>query len=128
MIAGPFSELACALGLPEGEISYRPRADGGRDEIAAEADPGRAPRTSGAPTLLRAAARRGRAPLPAGPFRRFGSQGHSAPRSLALLFAERGALIEAGRPAPLMFLDDVMSQLDPATATPDLVCRGAARL
>ncbi len=32
---------------------------------------------------------------------------------LALLFAEREGLIEAGRPAPLMLLDDVVSELDP---------------
>jgi DNA replication and repair protein RecF len=32
---------------------------------------------------------------------------------LALLFAERAALLAAGRPAPLMLLDDVMSELDP---------------
>ena len=33
---------------------------------------------------------------------------------LALLFAERETLIVAGSPAPLMLLDDVMSELDPA--------------
>ncbi len=31
---------------------------------------------------------------------------------LALLFAERRALLEAGRNPPLMLLDDVMSELD----------------
>src|SRR5213075_2645708 len=31
---------------------------------------------------------------------------------LALLFAERRALLEAGRRPPLMLLDDVMSELD----------------
>ena len=44
--------------------------------------------------------------------RRFGSQGQQRLALLALLFAERQALIEAGRPAPLMLLDDVMSELD----------------
>ncbi len=47
------------------------------------------------------------------PLRRFGSQGQQRAGLLALLFAERAALIEAGRPAPLMLLDDVMSELDP---------------
>jgi DNA replication and repair protein RecF len=45
--------------------------------------------------------------------RRFGSQGQQRLALLALLFAERAALIEAGRAAPLMLLDDVMSELDP---------------
>ena len=45
--------------------------------------------------------------------RRFGSQGQQRLALLALLFAERAALIEGGRPAPLMLLDDVMSELDP---------------
>ena len=35
-LAGTFSELASSLGLPEAEISYRPRAAGGREELAAE--------------------------------------------------------------------------------------------
>ena len=45
--------------------------------------------------------------------RRFGSQGQQRIALLALLFAERAALMEAGRAAPLMLLDDVMSELDP---------------
>ncbi len=45
--------------------------------------------------------------------RRFGSQGQQRVALLALLFAERAALLAAGRPAPLMLLDDVMSELDP---------------
>jgi DNA replication and repair protein RecF len=54
-------------------------------------------------------------PPPPGPrpLRRFGSQGQQRLALLALLFAERAALIEAGRTAPLMLLDDVMSELDP---------------
>lgn len=44
--------------------------------------------------------------------RRFGSQGQQRMGLLALLFAERSALLETGRPAPLMLLDDVMSELD----------------
>jgi DNA replication and repair protein RecF len=45
--------------------------------------------------------------------RRFGSQGQQRLALLTLLFAERAALLEAGRSAPLMLLDDVMSELDP---------------
>ena len=52
-------------------------------------------------------------PRAAAPLRRFGSQGQQRLALLALLFAERDALLDAGRPAPLMLLDDVMSELDP---------------
>ena len=112
-LAQTFPELAIGLGLPDAEISYRPRASGGGEELAAELarrrdeDLGRA-YTSYGPQLdeveLRLA---GRA------LRRFGSQGQQRLALLALLFAERAALIEAGRSAPLMLLDDVMSELDP---------------
>jgi DNA replication and repair protein RecF len=44
--------------------------------------------------------------------RRFGSQGQQRMGLLALLFAERSALLETGGSAPLMLLDDVMSELD----------------
>jgi DNA replication and repair protein RecF len=113
-LAAPFAEIAAALGLPDAEISYRPRAAGGGDEIAAELarrraeDLGRA-YTSYGPQLddveLRLAER---------PLRRFGSQGQQRLALLSLLFAERAVLIEAGRAAPLLLLDDVMSELDPA--------------
>ena len=46
------------------------------------------------------------------PLRRYGSQGEQRSAVLALLFAERRALLEAGRNPPLMLLDDVMSELD----------------
>ena len=46
------------------------------------------------------------------PLRRYGSQGEQRAAVLALLFAERRALLEAGRRPPLMLLDDVMSELD----------------
>jgi DNA replication and repair protein RecF len=113
ILARTFGELAAGLGLPEAEISYRPRASGGRQELIAELarrraeDLGRA-YTSYGPQLdeveLRLA---GRA------LRRFGSQGQQRLALLALLFAERAALMDAGRAAPLMLLDDVMSELDP---------------
>lgn len=44
--------------------------------------------------------------------RRFGSQGQQRTGLLSLLFAERTALLEARSEAPLMLLDDVMSELD----------------
>ena len=113
-LATSFSEISAALGLPDAEVSYRGRADGGRDEIAAELarrrneDLGRA-YTSYGPQLDEVELRLAERPL-----RRFGSQGQQRLALLALLFAERAALIEAGRAAPLMLLDDVMSELDPA--------------
>jgi DNA replication and repair protein RecF len=110
----PFAELAGRLGLSEAEISYRPRASGGRGELAAELarrrdeDLGRA-YTSYGPQLDEVELRLGGRQL-----RRFGSQGQQRLALLALLFAERAVLVEADRPAPLMLLDDVMSELDPA--------------
>jgi DNA replication and repair protein RecF len=112
-LAERFPDLAVALGSPESEISYRPRAPGGREELAQELarrraeDLGRAYTTYG-PQLDEVELRlRGKA------LRRFGSQGQQRLALLALLFAERAALMEGGRPAPLMLLDDVMSELDP---------------
>ncbi len=107
-----FTALAAKLGLEDAEISYRPRASRGGEDLAAELarrraeDLGRA-YTSYGPQLdeieLRLA---GRA------LRRFASQGQQRLSLLALLFAEREALLAAERTAPLMLLDDVMSELD----------------
>jgi DNA replication and repair protein RecF len=114
ILARAFGGLAASLGLPEAEISYRPRAAGGREELVAELarrraeDLGRA-YTSYGPQLDEVELRLGRRAL-----RRFGSQGQQRLTLLALLFAERAALVEAGRSAPLMLLDDVMSELDPS--------------
>ena len=112
-LAQPFAELARRLGMPETEISYRPRASGDREELAAELarrrgeDLGRA-YTSYGPQLDELELRLGGRQL-----RRFASQGQQRLALLALLFAERAALLDAGRSAPLMLLDDVMSELDP---------------
>ncbi len=113
-LTAPFSGLAGKLGLPEAEISYRPRAFAGGEELAAELarrreqDLGRA-YTSYGPQLDEVEVRLGDKQL-----RRFASQGQQRLALLALLFAERAALLEAGRAAPLMLLDDVMSELDSA--------------
>ena len=45
--------------------------------------------------------------------RKYGSQGQQRAALLALLFAEREALLAARRVTPLLLLDDVMSELDP---------------
>jgi DNA replication and repair protein RecF len=109
----PFAEHAEELGLHEVAVSYRPRAEGDREalldelERRRESDLGRA-YTSYGPQLDEVELRIGGRTL-----RRFGSQGQQRVALLALLFAERAALLAAGRPAPLMLLDDVMSELDP---------------
>jgi DNA replication and repair protein RecF len=109
----PFAEHAEQLGLATVEVRYRPRAESGREalleelERRRESDLGRA-YTSYGPQLDEVELRIGGRTL-----RRFGSQGQQRVALLALLFAERAALLAAGRPAPLMLLDDVMSELDP---------------
>ena len=111
-LRAPFAELADALGLPEAEVFYRRRADGGREELLEELaarrarDLGRA-YTSYGPQLDELELRLGGRTL-----RRFGSQGQQRLGLLALLFAERLVLLDADRPPPLMLLDDVMSELD----------------
>ena len=113
-LAGPFAQAALELGLEKGvTLEYAPRAPGGAEEIRAglaerrEADL-RLGRTSWGPHLDELKiAMDGRA------LRRYGSQGQQRTALLALLFAEREALRAAGRAAPLLLLDDVMSELDP---------------
>ena len=113
-LAGPFAEAAIELGLEGGAaIEYAPRATGSAEEIRAglserrEADL-RLGRTSWGPHLdeLKIATS-GRA------LRRYGSQGQQRAALLALLFAEREALLAARQVVPLLLLDDVMSELDP---------------
>jgi DNA replication and repair protein RecF len=114
VIAAPFAAAAAEIGLAgEAAIAYRPRGPASADELLAElssrrdADLGRAYLSFG-PQLDEVSLSLGGKPL-----RRFGSQGQQRLTLLALLFAEREALLAAGRPAPLMLLDDVLSELDP---------------
>jgi DNA replication and repair protein RecF len=113
-LAGPFANAATDLGLERGAtIEYAPRASGSAEEIRLglaerrDADL-RLGRTSWGPHLDELKiANAGRS------VRRYGSQGEQRTTLLALLFAEREALLEARRVAPLLLLDDVMSELDP---------------
>jgi DNA replication and repair protein RecF len=113
-LRAPFAELAGRLGLPEAEISYRPRAEGDRGALVAELerrrgeDLGRA-YTSYGPQLDEVELR-----LDGRALRRFGSQGQQRLALLSLLFAERAVLLDTGRNGPVLLLDDVMSELDPA--------------
>lgn len=112
-LAGPFAEAATELGLEDGALEYAPRASGTAEEIRAGLEERRDQdirlgRSSWGPHLdelkLLTAGRS---------LRRFGSQGQQRASLLALLFAERAALLEARRVTPLLLLDDVMSELDP---------------
>ena len=113
-IAAPFEELARSLGL-EGTASarYAPRAPlGDAQELRAalverrREDLARGFTTAGPHRDELELLLAGRS------LRRYGSQGQQRVALLALLFAERQGLIDAGRPIPLMLLDDVMSELD----------------
>jgi DNA replication and repair protein RecF len=114
-LAPEFESAAAELGLaPPLALAYRPRCEAtGADGIAAElaerrpADLARGFSAHG-PHLDEVEVRvAGRA------VRRYGSQGEQRMALLALLFAERAALLAARATAPLMLLDDVMSELDP---------------
>jgi DNA replication and repair protein RecF len=113
-LARPFASAARDLGLEGGgEIEYAPRADGDAEQIHAglaerrEADL-KLGRSSWGPHLDEL-----KISLAGRPLRRYGSQGQQRVSLLALLFAEREALLLARRVAPLLLLDDVMSELDP---------------
>ncbi|MCB0869396.1 MAG: DNA replication and repair protein RecF [Solirubrobacterales bacterium] len=108
-----WTEAAEELGL-EGpkSLGYRPGAALGRDEILAGLEERlendlRLGRSSWGPHHDEI-----RLELDGRQLRRFGSQGQQRMGLLALLFAERASLLEAGGSAPLMLLDDVMSELD----------------
>jgi DNA replication and repair protein RecF len=112
-LAGPFATATAELGLEAGELEYAPRASGTEDEIREGLEERRDQdirmgRSSWGPHLddlkLTAAGRS---------LRKFGSQGQQRAALLALLFAEREALLQARRVTPLLLLDDVMSELDP---------------
>jgi DNA replication and repair protein RecF len=116
LLAPRFAERAGDLGLPdEASLAYRPRSRAGdsealraelherRDEDLQRGFSAHGPHRD--EVLLAHAGK---------PLRAYGSQGQQRLGLLALLFAERDALLEArGRP-PLMLLDDVMSELDSA--------------
>src|SRR5690349_21616559 len=112
-LADPFTTTASELGLEGATLEYAPRASGSAEEIRAGLEERREQdirlgRSSWGPHLdelkLNSAERS---------LRRFGSQGQQRAALLALLFAEREALLAARRVTPLLLLDDVMSELDP---------------
>ena len=112
-LAGLFPELAGELGLEgESSIEYRPGSSTDAAEIRAGLEERidndvRLGRTSWGPHHDEV-----RLDFNGRQLRRFGSQGQQRLGLLTLLFAERDALLAGGAPAPLMLLDDVMSELD----------------
>ena len=111
---GGFADLAGRLGLPgAAELRYRPRSQAATpEELVAELEERRAgdiergftvhgPHRDEIQLLLDGLA-----------LRAYGSQGQQRVALLALLFAERELLSERRGRAPLMLLDDVMSELD----------------
>jgi DNA replication and repair protein RecF len=112
-LAPEFSAALSELGLEGGALEYAPRAAGDAEEIRVglrerrEADL-KLGRSSWGPHLDELKVSVGGRAL-----RRYGSQGQQRAALLALLFAEREALLAARRVTPLLLLDDVMSELDP---------------
>jgi DNA replication and repair protein RecF len=113
-LAPRFAAAAAELGLAAATLRYAPRSEGDAGLIRMalaerrESDLHRS-RTSLGPHLDELdLAMDGRS------LRRYGSQGEQRAGLLALLFAERETLIAAGAAPPLLLLDDVMSELDPA--------------
>jgi len=113
-LADPFREAAAELGLSgAAALVYAPRAAGAEEEIQAglrerrEQDI-RLGRSSWGPHLDEL-----KTELDGRSLRKYGSQGQQRAALLALLFAEREALLAARRVTPLLLLDDVMSELDP---------------
>jgi DNA replication and repair protein RecF len=113
-LAPRFSTAAADLGLPgDATVEYAPRAEGSVEEIRTGLEQRREQdlrlgRSSWGPHLDELKLSAGGRSL-----RRYGSQGQQRAALLALLFAEREALLEARRVTPLLLLDDVMSELDP---------------
>jgi DNA replication and repair protein RecF len=113
-LAQPFATTAIELGLAgEASLEYAPRAAGDvaaiREGLEQRRDQDiRLGRSSWGPHLDEL-----KISLSGRALRRYGSQGQQRSALLALLFAERDALLAARRVVPLLLLDDVMSELDP---------------
>jgi DNA replication and repair protein RecF len=113
-LAPSFEAAAEELGLPAAAtLEYAPRAEGTAEEIRAGLEERRAAdlrlgRSSWGPHLDEL-----RISIDGRQVRRYGSQGQQRMALLALLFAEREALLAARQVTPLLLLDDVMSELDP---------------
>ena len=113
-LSGGFAELAARLGLPgAAELRYRPRSAGGTlAELEAELAERRSADVERGFTVHGPHRDELQLLLDGAALRSYGSQGQQRVALLALLFAERELLAERRGRAPLMLLDDVMSELD----------------
>jgi DNA replication and repair protein RecF len=125
-LAERFATAADELGLAEASLRYLPRSDAPDADALAreleerrEADLARGYTTYGPHLDELALESAGRS------LRRYGSQGQQRTALLALLFAERDALVDERRVPPLMLLDDVTSELDPERR--ELLCERLLR-
>jgi len=107
LLREPFAERAGELGLPGGELAYEanaPTVEALDERLDDDLDRG----TTGlGPHLDEIEIRAGARDL-----RRFGSQGEQRLAVLSLLLAEAHLLAQRGPAAPLLLLDDVLSELD----------------
>lgn len=108
LLSPSFDELAKELRLGAGELEYDGEAPS-RDDLERRLEQDLARGSTGAgPHLHDVAVRAGGRDL-----RSYGSQGEQRLTVLALLLAEADLLSGRGSPAPLLLLDDVLSELDP---------------
>jgi len=125
-LAPLFVATAEELGLADAVLRYAPRsraasADELREELVAKRESDLARGFSGhGPHLDELAITVGDRPA-----RRYASQGQQRAALLALLFAERDALLAERSEPPLMLLDDVTSELDPKRR--ELLCERLTR-
>jgi DNA replication and repair protein RecF len=113
-LAEPFARLAGELGLPDGaELAYRPRSHaGGADSLRAELEERRGADIERGFTAHGPHRDELHLGLAGRALRAYGSQGQQRVGLLALLMAEREVLLALRDAAPLVLLDDVMSELD----------------
>lgn len=111
-LAPRFAAAAVELGLEGAELRYAPRSEADPAALCTALAERRDSDLRGARTTLGPHLDEFELAIDGRSLRRYGSQGEQRAGLLALLFAERETLIAAGSPAPLMLLDDVMSELD----------------
>jgi DNA replication and repair protein RecF len=108
LLAPAFAETTAELRLGEGGLRYEGETSTA-DELERRLEQDLARGSTGAgPHLHDVAVTAGDRDL-----RSFGSQGEQRLAVLALLLAEATLLAQRGEPAPLLLLDDVLSELDP---------------
>jgi DNA replication and repair protein RecF len=113
-LAPLFAEAAPQLGVEPAELRYAPRSDPDSEQLLAGLGERRSSDLARLRTSLGPHLDELEISLRDRSLRRYGSQGEQRAGLLALLFAERGALLGGEGSTPLMLLDDVMSELDPA--------------